>query len=375
VGEGSRGESFCTTVHPSERNCCSCILILPLIDRTGRARNPGESSVTGHQRDLSSDAAQNIATSTNNSSFMIHYLAGSLVNKCHWVHRAFATPCALEYRYESVRTNTQGRYRSSASTCTTLPHNSTSSCPLPFTRGSPSVDGRAVASIYLLTLRAADPRCACRQGCKSGGQSQLMVAAAVAAGRVRRTLMSTGCTGHGCTWQPHTMVWGPPARDLRPPPPRLARWSTCNWHGCTGQPQRAAAAPRRPAPCTRLHTRSIQRPACYWQSVVPHHRRRHAATAHARPASILSARPRSRSASPSSLRQRGMKPLWPDRRAIGDAHWSVPPRPAYPDVAFLVGGAWVRRQIRAFTRSGGSRLTFPSARHAIVRRYAEIEMF
>lgn len=119
--------------------------------------------------------------------------------------------------------------------------------------------------IYLLTLRTAEPRCACGQGCDSGGQSQLtMAAVAAAAGRVRRTLISTGCTGHGCTWQPQTIVWGPPPelpRDLRPPPPRLARWSTCNWHGCTGQPQRAAA-PRRPAPCTRLHTRSIQRPAC-----------------------------------------------------------------------------------------------------------------
>lgn len=135
-------------------------------------------------------------------------------------------------------------------------------------KGSYAID--AIAFIYLLTLRRADPRCACGQGCDSGGQSQLTVAAAAAAaaaaeaGRVRRTLISTGCTGHGCTWQLQTIVWGPPPelpRDLRPPPPRFARWSTCNWHGCTGQPQRAPA-PRRPAPCTRLHTRSIQRPAC-----------------------------------------------------------------------------------------------------------------
>jgi len=37
--------------HPVQRhvraNCCSCILIVSLIDRTGRAGNPGESSVDG----------------------------------------------------------------------------------------------------------------------------------------------------------------------------------------------------------------------------------------------------------------------------------------------------------------------------------------
>jgi len=64
-----------------------------------------------------------------------------------------------------------------------------------------------IAFIYLLTLRTVDSRCACGQGCDSGGQSQLTVAAAAAvaaaeaaaAGRVRRTLINTGCTGHGCT--------------------------------------------------------------------------------------------------------------------------------------------------------------------------------
>jgi len=182
--------------------------------------------------------------------------------------------------------------------------------------------------MYLLILRRTDPRCTCGQGCDSGGQSQLTVAAAAAAaaaaaeapaGRVRRTLINTGCTGHGCTWQPQTMVWGPPPellRDLRPPPPRFARWSTCNWHGCTGQPQRAAA-PRRPAPCTRLHTRSIQRPACDWQSAAPHHRQSGGSRGRAT-ASILSARPRS----PSALR--GMIPS-SGRPLRCVAHWSTLP--------------------------------------------------
>lgn len=51
-----------------------------------------------------------------------------------------------------------------------------------------------ILSIYLRIRRTADVRATCGQGCDSGGQSQLPTP-----GRVRRTLISTGCTGHGCT--------------------------------------------------------------------------------------------------------------------------------------------------------------------------------